>query len=45
LLDKATGKVKSRKFKDKKESFDSAFEWIIKTTSNSPEKMLITIVS
>jgi hypothetical protein len=30
LLDKATGKVKSRKFKNKKEGFDSAFEWIIK---------------
>lgn len=43
LLDKTTGKVKSRKFKNKKEGFDSAFEWIIKTTCNSPEEMLITM--
>jgi transposase len=43
LLDKTTGKVKSRKFKNKKEGFNSAFEWIIKTTCNSPEEMLITM--
>jgi transposase len=43
LLDKATGKVKSRELKNKKEGFESAFEWIIKTTSKSPEEMLITM--
>ena len=43
LLDKTTGKMKSKKFKNKKEGFDSALEWITKITCNAPGKTLITM--
>jgi transposase len=43
LLDKTTGKVKSKKFKNKKEGYISAVEWLNKTTGYTPETMLVTI--
>jgi transposase len=43
LLDKTTGKVKSKKFKNKKEGYMSAVEWLNKTTGYTPETILVTI--
>ncbi len=43
LLDKTIGKLKSKKFKNKKEGYISAVEWLTKTIDYAPGTMLITL--
>ncbi|MFK8020750.1 MAG: IS110 family transposase [Pseudomonadales bacterium] len=43
LLDKTTGRKRSKKFENKKDGFCSVYKWIEKSAGNAPKNVLITI--